>query len=276
MKKILSIFLMILLIITKAASITLSAIEDSYSQGHGKLSDNIEHIKNDVISDDLETVVMLKKSSNRSIESHAIKRETIFNRLDDKSILKDDDDELILIYKVQYTFEEKAKTKSSIVTGYRIDSEYYSYNNITINLLVRLDYNKDLGYQHQSGARPLKITKSTYSFDAGSAYYNNRLGVKEIQKNVKQFGPPYPYGSYLAEDYSDTKTYPLWTFSDFIEVYHSPLNYTLMDDNISAGYVYSTGYFDIVNYVIAPPFNSWTVGTINRSITYGAPAPTMV
>lgn len=275
MKKILTILLVILIINTKAFSFTLYAIEASYNEGYEKLPDDIEHIKNDVISNDLETVDMLEKSINQSIANNDIKREVILDRLDDKSILEEDDNKLTLIYKVQYTSEESI-TRSPIVTGYRIDSEYYSYNNITINLSVRIDYNKDFGYEHETGARPLKITKSTYSFDAGSAYYNNRLGVEQIEKRVKQFGPPYPIGNYLAEDYSDIKTYTVWTFSDSLEVNHSPLNYTLMDDNISAGYVFCTGYFDIVNYVVSPPYNSWSIGTKSRSISYGAPAPTMV
>ncbi len=246
-------------------------MESSHVQGYEKLPDDIEHIKNDVVLHDLESKDMLEKNADRSIENNGIKREVILNRLDDKNILEEDDNELVLIYKVRYTVEEEAIARSTIVTGYRIDSEYYSYNNMTINLSVRIDYNKDLGYQHVTGAQPVKITKSTYSFDAGSAYYNNRLGVDQIEKKAKQYGTPYPSGSYIAEDYIDTKTYSGWIFSDSHVVNHSPSNYSLMKDTIAGGYIFADGYFDVVNYVIAPPYNSWSIGTVSRSASYGAP-----
>ncbi len=271
MKKILRILLTLVLVNTIVFSFQLYAMEDSHVQGYEKLPDDIEHIKNDVALHDLETIDMLEKTSNRSIENNGIKREVLLNRLDDKSILIEDDNELVLIYKVRYTVEEDAVTRSPIVTGYRIDSEYYSYNNMTINLSVRIDYNKDLGYQDGSGAQPVKITKSTYSFEAGSAYYNNRLGVDQIEKEAIQYGPAYPSGSYKALDYSGTKTYSGWIFSDSHVVNHYPSNYSLMKDGVAGGFIFADGYFNVVNYVIAPPYNSWSIGTVSRSASYGAP-----
>lgn len=273
LKKILTIILTIVLVNTIVFTFPLYAMEDSHVQGHEKLPDNIEHIKNDVALDDLETIDMLEKNADRGIENNGIKREVVLNRLDDKSILEEDDNKLILIYKVRYALEEEVIERSPIVTGYRIDSEYYSYNNMTIKLSVRIDYNKDLGYQHETGSQPVKITKSTYSFDAGSEYYNNRLGVDQKDKKAKQYGTPYPSGSYIAEDYSDTKTYSGLIFSDSHVVNHSPSNYSLMKDFIAGGYIFSDGYFDVVNYVTTPPYNSWSIGTVTRSASYGAPMP---
>lgn len=142
MKKTLSILLTVILVNTIVISFPLYAMNDSYVQGYEKLSDDIEHIRNDVVSDDLAKIDMLEKSAAKTMHNNSIKREVIMNRLDDKSILEEDDNELILIYKVRYTLEEEANESSQIVSGYRIDSEYYAYNNMTINLSVRIDYTK--------------------------------------------------------------------------------------------------------------------------------------
>ena len=271
MKRGLRLFLTAILLNTVVFSFPLFETERLYAQGYEKLPDDIEHVKREVALDDLERKDMLKENADRSIENNGIKREVLLNRLNDKSILKEDDKELILVYKVQYTMEEKSIVRSPIVTGYRIDSEYYSYNNMIINLSVRIDYNKDLGYQDETGARPVKITKSTYSFDAGSAYYNNRLGVDQIEINTWQYGPPYPSGSFSAEDYSNTETYSAWDFSDSHVVHHTPSNYTLMQDGISGGFILANGVFDVVNFAIAPPYNYWSIGSVSRNASYGAP-----
>lgn len=71
-----------------------------------------------------------------------------------------------------------------------------------------------------------------------------------------QYGTPHPSGSYIAEDYSDTKTYSGWIFSDSHEVNHNPSNYSLMKDTIAGGYLFSDGYFKVINYLIASPYNS--------------------
>jgi hypothetical protein len=244
------------------------------AQRYEKLPDDIEHIKNDVTSHDLKKINKLEEAADLSIRNNGIKREVFLNRLNDKSILEEDDNELVLVYKVQYSMEEKPISRSPIVTGYRIDSEYYSYNNTTINLSVRIDYNKDLGYLDETGAQPVKITKSTYTFDAGSTYYNNRLGVDQIEIKAMQFGPPYPSGRFLAEDYSDINHYSAWVFSDCRVVNHRPSNYSLMKDDISGGYIFADGVFSVVNYVTAPPYNYWFIETVKRNASYGSPIPT--
>ncbi len=263
--------LAVLLVTLLALSFPALAKEDLSVQGYVKLPDSIEHIKADVSLSDIETIKTLESISNRSIDDYGIKRNVLVDRLDDKNILIEDDKELVLIYKVQYTVEDEATTRSPITTGYRVDSEYYSYNNMVINLSARIDYNHDNGYTDPSGAEPFKLTKSTFSFSAGSAYYNYRLGVEQIEKDVRQYGPEYPSGNDLALSYGSTKTYAGWVFSDTNVVYHSPTNYTLMKDGISGGYMYADGFFDVVMYGLTPPYSSSLVNTVTRSTSYGAP-----
>jgi hypothetical protein len=236
-----------------------------------KLPDDIEHIKNDVVSNEIKTKDKLESNTNLSLDGRSITEEVIVNRLDDKRILFEDDKELVLIYEVQYTIEEEAATRSSIVSGYRVDSAYYAYNNMTINLTSRVDFEKDYSYVGEGETNPVKMKKTTYSFEAGSAYYNNRLGVEKIDREAKQYGPPYPSGNYSALNYNGTKKYNSFTFSDSHYINHSPSNFSLMKDGIIGGYVYVDAYFYVRNYVIAPPYNSWFVKKEPRCTSYGAP-----
>lgn len=242
--------------------------EKKVDQGYVKLPDDLERIQTDVLSGISKTKAQLQDEANKKSNDMSIKENVIVNRLADEKILTEDDYELVLIYEVQYSYEGEA-TKSPITSGYKIDSSYYSYNNLVINLSVRMDYYTDWGYVYE-GCYPRKIYQSTYSFNNASTYLNYRLGVDNISWGAKQTG--YPYGGsspFPLNDYG-TIGYNPYTFSDSHVEYHNPSNWTFMLDGLSVGYGTVYADFDISCYNTVPPYDSWYVGETSRQVSIGS------
>lgn len=189
----------------------LSAVADDIKedQGYVKLPDDIEHIRKDVVFGISKTKARLQDETNKKSNVAGIKENVLVNRLDDEKILTEDDHELVLIYEVEYTYEEKV-TRSPITSDYKIDSAYYSWNNLVINLSVRMDYYTDWGYVYE-GLYPRKIYKSTYSFNNASTYQNCRLGVDSISWGATQYGLPYGGSTWWALRDDGTEEYSPFT-----------------------------------------------------------------
>jgi hypothetical protein len=236
-------------------------------QGYFKLPDDLEYIKNEVLSGISKTKAELQDEANLKLNGASVKENVLVNRLDDEKILTEDDHELVLIYEVLYTSEEVA-TRDPITPDYEISSAYYSYNNLVIRCAVRMDYITDGGY-YWEGAYPREIIRSIYSFDSGNTYEHYRLGVDSISWAARQSGYPFPEGSWFPLDDSDTITYDPYTFSDTHYEYHYPSNWTWMGDGLIVGYGTVYGDFDISIYNTVPPYDSWYVGQTTRQVSIG-------
>jgi|GEM_PF-7046491 len=274
MKKVFMMTRIVLMILCLAmvfiSPLSASAEDNKEDQGYFILPDDIEHIRKDVLSGISKTKARLQDEVNQKSNVTGIQENVLVNRLDDEKILTEDDHELVLIYEVEYTYEEEA-TRSPITSDYKIDSAYYSWNNLVINLSVRMDYYTDWGYVYE-GHYPRKIYKSTYSFNNASTYLNYRLGVDSISWGATQFGLPYGGSTWWAlQDYG-SEEYPPFTFSDSHTEYHYPVNWTLMVDGQAGGYGTVFGDFDISCYKITPPYDIWDAGETTRQVNIGSTA----
>jgi len=236
------------------------------NQGYVKLTDNLEFIKNEVLSGISKTKAQLQAEAD--LTGASVKENVLVNRLDDEKILTEDDHELVLIYEVRYTYEE-GTTRSPITLEHEISSSHYAYNNLVITCTVQMEYFTDWGYYYE-GTYPRKIVRSTYEFGAGSTYEHYRLGVDSISWAARQIGLPFGGSSWFPLDDSDTITYDPFTFSDTHIEYHYPSNWTYMADGMVAGYGTVYGDFDISIYNTVPPYESWYVGQTTRQVAIGS------
>ena len=273
MKKVFMMARMALLILCLAMVFTspLSANADyddkNMDQGYVKLPDDLDYIRNEVLSGISKTKARLQEEVKLTSNVVSIKKNVLVNRLDDEKILTEDDHELVLIYQEQYTYEEEA-AKSTITTDSKIDDSYWAYNNLVIKLSARMDYFTDWSYE-EGGMYPRLIYKSTYSFYNSSIYEGMRLGIDSISWGAKQAGPPYPVGGYYVPLYdTGTETYTS-TYSDTHVEYHNPSNWTLISEGLASGYGTVYADFEISCYYTPPHMGSFYVDTVKRQVKLG-------
>lgn len=277
MKKGFKILLALTLIAVLALPNTFSVLANNdnsvnVKQGYTKLPDNLDYIKNEVLIGISKNKDQLQDEVNQKSNGASIKENVLVNRLDDKKILAEDDNELILIYEVQYSCEGGVN-KSPITNDYKIDSAYYAYNNLVVNLSARLNYHTDWDYNNQ-GCYPREIYETRYSWSSANTYNNYMLCVDSIDWHVAQAGVPYGGSSFLPLYEGGTHTFdPIITLSGTYARYHYPSNWTLMLDGLSVGYGVAVGDFDIICYHTVSPYDYFSVGEQNRQVTIGSPMP---
>ena len=84
--------------------------------------------------------------------------------------------------------------------------------------------------------------------------------MKSVYREAKQFGNPYPSGSFLALNDTSTEIFPDYTYSDSDTESHTPANWSMIPNGLGTGYAYALGDFSIWCYVSSPPYNSYYVG----------------